>query len=40
MPGEPLRWARVPEEPQPTRTRPSPSVRFALEASNIARKPD
>jgi hypothetical protein len=37
---EPLRWTRNPVVIQPTRSRPSPSVRFALEASNIARKPD
>ena len=38
--GQPLRWSRAPVETQPIRSRPSPSVRFALEASNIARKPD
>jgi ribonuclease HI len=40
MLGQPLRWSRAPVEIQPTRSRPSPSARFALEASNIARKPD
>ena len=37
---EPLHWTHGPVKIQPTRSRPSPSVRFALEASNIARKPD
>ena len=32
--------SRAPAEPLPTQHHPSPSVRFALEASNIAMKPD
>ena len=37
---EPRHWAQAPVETQPMQHRPSPSVRFALEASNIAKKPD
>jgi len=37
---EPRHWAQAPVETQPTQHRLSPSVRFALEASNIAKKPD
>jgi len=40
MLGAPLRRAHAPVEIRPITSRPSPSVRFALEASNIARKPD
>ena len=38
--GAPLCRTHAPIEIPPTRSRPSPSARFALEASNIAKKPD